>query len=182
MAGTACGSPGIVATYADRLHTSTHRGITGRNFGVPGDTSLDLLSRLESDPQLPAAVAAADIVIVTVGANDLLPQEQQQAAGGCPGQCYCPVTQTMGTQLGPHLPKSDYCDHLPRSSSPPTGVSSPTEPWPAQPAHKHTSNGAKRSPKQPTAPSALPPTIPALHNPGCSRGLKPPVSSSDLAM
>jgi len=24
--------------------------------------------------------------------------------------------------------------------------------------------------------------LPALHNPGCSRGLKPPLSSSDLAM
>lgn len=83
LAGTACGCRGLVAAYADRLGANTQRGITGLNLGVPGDTTVDLLSSPRTDRHLSAAVAAGDIVIVTAGANELLPQQQPQEVGGC---------------------------------------------------------------------------------------------------
>lgn len=104
MAGTACGCPGIVADYTDRLGAATRRNVTGvKNLGVPGDTTADLLRRLRSDRQFSAAVVAANVVIVTVGANDLLPQQQQQEAGGCPVQCFDPAAQVMGSRLAAAL-------------------------------------------------------------------------------
>lgn len=103
MAGTACGCPGVVADYVDRLSAAIRQPVTGENLGVPGDTAADLLHRLRSDRQFSAAVAAADVVIVTVGANDLQPQQQQQETGRCPAQCFTPATQTMGSRVAAAL-------------------------------------------------------------------------------
>lgn len=103
MAGTACNCAGVVAAYSDRLTTASRRSVQALNLGVPGDTTADLLDRLRSDDQTSAAVAAADVVIVTEGANDLLPLQQQRDVGGCPAQCFGPASQAMGTRLSDTL-------------------------------------------------------------------------------
>lgn len=99
MAGSACGCPGIPADYADRLGAATRRPVSGVNLGVPGATTTDLMSRIQTDRQIVAALAGADVVIVTVGANDLLPQQQRWQVDGCPPQCYLPAARTMGDRL-----------------------------------------------------------------------------------
>ena len=57
------------------------------NLGVGGWTSDDLLDSLTADPasDTAAAVAAADVITVTIGANDFYPGLDSIAAGTCGG-------------------------------------------------------------------------------------------------
>jgi lysophospholipase L1-like esterase len=92
-AGTACGCEDFVHLYATRLSSRWHRVVRASNLGRGGLTSQGLLARLEDDPTTRALVAAADVVLVTIGANDLLPalrawddgSGQDEAA--CGGAC-----------------------------------------------------------------------------------------------
>jgi lysophospholipase L1-like esterase len=103
MAGTACSCPGVVAAYAARLRAAAGRSVSALNLGVPGDTTADLVDQLRTDHRTSAAVAAADVVVVTIGANDLLPLQQQRDADGCSARCYGPASQAMGTRLSDAL-------------------------------------------------------------------------------
>lgn len=102
MAGTGCGCAGIVADYTHRLAAATGADVSGSTLAVPGDTTDDLRRRL-AEPATAARVAAADIVLVTVGANDLLPQLDRWRGGGCPPSCYQPAIHTMAAHLAGDL-------------------------------------------------------------------------------
>jgi lysophospholipase L1-like esterase len=57
---------GLVAQFSEALHREFGRGVTWRSVGESGATSKDLLQRFLSD----AVHEAADVVLVSVGAND----------------------------------------------------------------------------------------------------------------
>jgi lysophospholipase L1-like esterase len=72
-AGTACGCEDFVRLYADSLGRRWHRVVHETNLGVGGQTSAGLLAALQGDARTRTAVAAGDVVLVTIGANDLVP-------------------------------------------------------------------------------------------------------------
>lgn len=99
MSGTNCNCDGIVAEYAAALQQRDGGRVSGTNLGVPGDTTSDLLDHLEHVASYRTAVRNADIVLVTIGANDLAPQWQQWESSGCDDSCYDPAVDQMGTRL-----------------------------------------------------------------------------------
>lgn len=74
--------PGL---YADALAATTRHEIDFRNLTTNGGTSQDLLNTLKTDPEVRDAAAAADIIVISTGANDLDPAFDQWAAGTCGG-------------------------------------------------------------------------------------------------
>lgn len=99
MSGTNCDCAGIVAEYATALQKREGRPVVGDNLGVPGDTTSDLLDHLRTDGAFRAAVAQADVVLVTIGANDLGPQWQQWQSSSCDDECYEPAVAQMRGRL-----------------------------------------------------------------------------------
>lgn len=99
MSGTNCNCAGIVAEYAAALQQRDGRAVNGDNLGVPGDTTSDLLDHLQHDNTFRAAVRGADVVLVTIGANDLGPQWSQWQASSCDDTCYDPAVAQMGGRL-----------------------------------------------------------------------------------
>jgi lysophospholipase L1-like esterase len=95
-AGTACGCQDFVRLYASGLARRWHRVVHESNLGRAGLTSAGLLARLGGDPAVRSRVAAADVVLVTIGANDLVPalqawddgsgHDEATCAGACDGK------------------------------------------------------------------------------------------------
>ncbi|HEY5821926.1 MAG TPA: GDSL-type esterase/lipase family protein, partial [Propionibacteriaceae bacterium] len=63
-------------------------------------TTSDLLDDLEHDRRTRTAVRAADVVVVTIGANDLAPALETWRSSDCPAGCYTPQVAAMGRRLG----------------------------------------------------------------------------------
>lgn len=99
MSGTNCDCDGIVAEYAAALQQRDGGQVSGTNLGVPGDTTSDLLDHLQHVASYRTAVRNADVVLVTIGANDLAPQWQRWESSGCDDTCYDPAVAGMGTRL-----------------------------------------------------------------------------------
>lgn len=85
MAGTGCGCDGIPEEYSAILRQRTGRQVTAVNEGVPGATSADLLADLK-DPGLRSEVADADVIIVSIGANDMVDGLDGCTPSGCAAQ------------------------------------------------------------------------------------------------
>lgn len=66
---------------------------------MSGVTAADLADELEQDSTLRAATARSDIVVITVGANDLSHSLGRWRSGGCPSSCYEPDVTTMADHL-----------------------------------------------------------------------------------
>lgn len=94
-AGTACGCDDYVTLLARSLSTATGPAVASTNLAVPGATSGDVLSQL-AGTDTRAVVAGADVVVVTVGANDVeaaddpttCPSTDGQRSGGIVAACY----------------------------------------------------------------------------------------------
>ena len=98
--GYGCDCRDFVRLYADRLAASTGTDVTPVNLGRAGSTSADLLSDLRSDATTRAAVADADVLVVTIGANDLQPQLTAWTAGRCPAlDCFAVATASLQARI-----------------------------------------------------------------------------------
>lgn len=86
-AGTACGCTPFVQRYADLTAQRTGRVVHSRNLGVSGLTSSGLLSMLGDGSDAAGSVAAADIDLVTIGANDVAETMQAWSDGSCGQSC-----------------------------------------------------------------------------------------------
>jgi lysophospholipase L1-like esterase len=88
-----------VGLYATQL--ASQRGVetSSVNLGVPGWTSAQLLAAMTKPGAFRDQVAKADILLVTIGANDLLPLESRQP-GGCLVACYGPLVNSVGHNVG----------------------------------------------------------------------------------
>lgn len=116
-AGSGCSCPTFVDLYARLLGASTRRAVHVRNLGVPGQTSTGLLAALSSASPTSSAVRAADVVTVTIGANDLDPTPV--TSGNCVGdaaRCYRDELARMEVLVGKVLDRI----HALRSGRPTT--------------------------------------------------------------
>jgi lysophospholipase L1-like esterase len=92
-----CGCPGFVEPYAKDLPTSVGGPARGVNLGSNGLTAAGLL-KLVTTPTADG-VAEADTLLVTIGANDLLPLLPKWRASGCPATCYSPAVDAVGSDI-----------------------------------------------------------------------------------
>lgn len=71
--GAHCDCVPFLDRLGDLLTARNHQPVSPVNLGVPGMTATGLAARLREDPGVRRAVSWADVVVVTVGANDLQP-------------------------------------------------------------------------------------------------------------
>ncbi len=85
------------------IGTRAGRPVSVRNLGVDGSTSSDLLASLSSGRPGAAAVRHADMVTVTIGANDLVPALDGYLAGQRCGSdrigCFTPMLRTLRVNM-----------------------------------------------------------------------------------
>ncbi len=84
-AGTNCECTPFPELYAKDLADKYDITTYIRNDGQSGETSQDVLDDLRSDGAVQADIAKADIVVVTIGANDFGSEYTKVAAGHCGG-------------------------------------------------------------------------------------------------
>ncbi len=96
MAGDNCGCRGIPARYAERLATARETGVDWQNLGEEGITSDDLVSILTDEAAVRAAVARADVVLLTIGANDMYALPDSWA---CNQQCIDKAASATGGRI-----------------------------------------------------------------------------------
>lgn len=93
--GYNCDCEAFVGLYATQLAAKDEVQTSWVNLGVPGWTSSQLLAAITKPGAFRNQVATADILLVTIGANDLNPLESEGPAG-CPATCYTPLIQAAG--------------------------------------------------------------------------------------
>jgi lysophospholipase L1-like esterase len=86
-AGSSCGCTDYVDLLAQSLSSSLGSKVTSTNLAVPGQTSSGLLDQLSS-PDVRAALADADVVVVTIGANDVEATDPADCDGDDGPACY----------------------------------------------------------------------------------------------
>ncbi len=101
----------FVDLYAQRITRDSSVPVTVTNLGVGGSTSADLLASL-ADGQAPSsAVRTADIVTVTIGANDFYPMLDSALQGRCGGDdglaCFGPALTQLHANLAAVLERID---------------------------------------------------------------------------
>jgi lysophospholipase L1-like esterase len=79
-AGTACNCSAFPAVYGGLLGRRTGASVTVDNLGVSGLDSAGLLGQLD---QADSAVAGADVVLLTIGANDFGDHHDEITEGRC---------------------------------------------------------------------------------------------------
>lgn len=94
-AGNSCNCEAFVGLYAADLTSQRGLKTSSVNLGVSGWTTSQLLTSLEQPGALRDQVAQADILLVTIWANDLTPLESREP-GGCATTCYAPLIDTVG--------------------------------------------------------------------------------------
>lgn len=101
MAGFACDCDGPVSSYATLLADTTGRHVKTTDLGEDGATTEDLLTSLREDSRTRKAVADADVVLVTIGANDLLGDfSTWEDHRSCDQSCFGDDLDTMKKNLG----------------------------------------------------------------------------------
>lgn len=101
--GSANDGPDYVTEYAQ----SDPAGSRAVNLGEAGLTASDLAGELATDADMRSAVPRADLILLTIGANDLGPLLQSWDADGCDGACQEPVIAAMGRDVGTVLGEVD---------------------------------------------------------------------------
>lgn len=85
-AGDGCdGCVGFLDLFGQTVGRVTSARVQVTNLGVGGWTSADLLASLTADADASGIVSGADIVTVTIGANDFNPMFDTFVAGRCGG-------------------------------------------------------------------------------------------------
>ncbi|GAB3446834.1 hypothetical protein GCM10027517_29730 [Phycicoccus ginsengisoli] len=94
MSGAACDCQPFLGQYATMLTARDHRAVSPSNLGAGGQTAAQLADQL-TDPGTAAEVANAGTVVVTIGANDLVPLVSTWENGPCGSACVQPAVATM---------------------------------------------------------------------------------------
>jgi len=93
--GANCDCESFVGLYAAALASKVGRKTTSENLAIDGGTSSDLLRSLTQPGSVRDQVAKADVLLVTIGANDLQSLESMQPAA-CALTCYSPLVKVVG--------------------------------------------------------------------------------------
>jgi lysophospholipase L1-like esterase len=99
MAGTNCDCDGLAEEYGKALQARDGNHVDVTNLGEGGQVTGDLLQNLQIDIPTRTTIAAADIVLVTIGANDLLPELDEWRSSGCDESCFAGPAAQMGRNL-----------------------------------------------------------------------------------
>jgi lysophospholipase L1-like esterase len=99
MSGTHCDCPGIAQEYGVALGNRQHRSVEATNLGRGGLTTSGLLHELSADTRTRRAVRAASVVLVVIGANDLLPQMREWTSATCGPGCFRRPSERMGDRV-----------------------------------------------------------------------------------
>ncbi len=86
--GFGCGCRDFVSVYAQLTASRTGRAVVEHNLGASGLTTSGLRQMLRPGSAQAAQVAGADIVLVTIGANDLSTDLPAWLAGQCGLDCF----------------------------------------------------------------------------------------------
>ena len=98
--GEHCDCDDYVTGFGKLLAARTGAAVRTVDDGESGSTSPDLAADLAGDRGLRRDVASADVVVVTMGANDLTPALHAFRGGGCDAGCYGPELDQMSSDLG----------------------------------------------------------------------------------
>ena len=99
LAGAGCDCDDYLVQAADQVRHDTGRRVTTANGGVNGATVADLLHELRTDDKAIAQLEQADVIVLTIGANDLQPSLDSWADQGCDAHCYQPGIASMAARL-----------------------------------------------------------------------------------
>jgi lysophospholipase L1-like esterase len=102
-AGTHCSCRAFPALYGDGLRKLYDVPVRVDNVGVNGDASADLLAELTGDRDTEADVRAANVVVITIGANDFGDSYDAITTGTCGGDDGLRCVRRMLAALGPRL-------------------------------------------------------------------------------
>lgn len=97
--GEHCACDDYVTGFGHLLAARDGTRVHVTDDGESGSTSAGLAHELQADAGLRSDVARADVVVVTMGANDLGPALDAWHAGSCPPRCYDPEVTTMRGDL-----------------------------------------------------------------------------------
>jgi lysophospholipase L1-like esterase len=98
-AGSACECTDFVSRYAARVPASAAGPARAVNLGEGGQTSAQLLSEISSGGSMAHQVASADVILLTIGANDLVPLLDTWSSSGCPASCSSAAVQAVGRNI-----------------------------------------------------------------------------------
>src|SRR5262245_1409107 len=99
VSGTNCDCATFAQRYADLVAQFTGVTVKVTNLGVPGLTSPGLTAELTGDPATRGSVAGSDIVLVTIGANDLAPALTAWQRSACDLSCFTRVMPAIGNNI-----------------------------------------------------------------------------------
>ena len=113
-AGRTCNCKTFVELYATGLAFERHLRTSSVNLGVGGWTSSQLLRSLTTPGAFRDRVAKSDILLVTIGANDLVPLELGQSSD-CTSTCYSALVESVGhnVELVVAAARAAQLDHPP---------------------------------------------------------------------
>lgn len=98
VSGGPCDCWTFPGRYARLVTSRTGHPTTARNLGVGGTTTADLLASLRPGGPVAQVLRGADIVTVTIGANDLAPARWEWQDDGCQG-CFDQAADTVGRNV-----------------------------------------------------------------------------------
>lgn len=94
---------GFLDLFGQQVARATARRVEVTNLGVDGSTSVDLLVALTEDDRVAKVTGDADIITVTIGANDFLPMLDAFIGGRCGGAdglaCFQPAIGHLRSNL-----------------------------------------------------------------------------------
>jgi lysophospholipase L1-like esterase len=99
MFGAGCDCEDFLAQTADLLQRRTGRVVDTVNNSANGETAGDLLGDLRTDEAYAAEIRRADVIVLTIGANDLGPALDDWVGDACEPSCYHPEVAAMGDRL-----------------------------------------------------------------------------------
>jgi lysophospholipase L1-like esterase len=99
VAGARCDCPTFVERYGRMESDRLGRQVEVTNDGADGLTAGQLADQLAAGSDVAAQVSSADVVLVTVGANDLTGALAQYQAGGCDASCQDAAVSAMAERL-----------------------------------------------------------------------------------
>lgn len=102
-----CGCTGFVELVAAQLPAADGGPAHVVNLGTGGLTAAGLRTSVTTPGPTTSAVAQGDILLITIGANDLTPLLTQWHTSGCPAACYSPAVDAVGSDLAAILAAAD---------------------------------------------------------------------------
>ncbi|MET9273031.1 SGNH/GDSL hydrolase family protein [Kribbella sp. NPDC003557] len=97
--GSNCDCTPFPQLYGDLLHDRSGAAVTVDNLGVGGLDSSGLLQQL-GRPGAEQATAAANVVLLTIGANDFGDHHDDVTSGQCEGDCVSDEFEQLTVNLG----------------------------------------------------------------------------------